>query len=359
MKPETALPARESRGGGAGDYSKRSITARPIPMRVGLRKPGNGTLPASLALRPVQFRWKLVWQENVRALLPVTQPDAAAGHAPESTQQAPLFTLLDHAQKPEPAGETQSNLTTLGLGSEMERAPDSVPERIDDVYFEYKTGGRAWLKWAWIALAAAGVLGGYKFLAPGGAGSAAKQPSPRASRAPSAMLPVGKPIQMAPAGWRSTPAEDAAGISAGRRFSLYRSLAPMTDYIVEFQGTVITKSLGWVVRASDPKNYYAMRLELVKAGPVQEVELVRWAVVDGEQGAEKRVPVPALIQDKTMKVRVDVVGPRITTYVNGRAVDLWNDVRLGSGTFGFMNDKESRAEIKFVRVSSPGGPPGS
>ena len=358
MKPETGLSARENRGG-AGDYGKRSITARPIPMRVGLRKPGSGTLPGSLALKPVQFRWKLVWHENVKALLPVTQPEAVAAFAPESRQQAPLFTLLDQPHKPEPAAEAPSNLTTLGLGGEVKSSPAAMQEQLD-VSLPSRVGGRAWLKWAVIALAAAGLLGGYKLLAPGGGpGSAAQQHSPRARRAPGAMLPVGAPIQMAPAGWRSAPAEDAAGISAGRRFSLYRSLAPMTDYIVEFQGTVITKSLGWVVRASDPKNYYAMRLELVKTGPVQEVELVRCAVVDGEQGAEKRVPVPALIQDKTMKVRVDVVGPRITTYVNGRAVDFWNDVRLGSGTFGFMNDKESRAEIKFVRVSSPGGPPGS
>jgi hypothetical protein len=59
-----------------------------------------------------------------------------------------------------------------------------------------------------------------------------------------------------------------------------------------------------------------------------------------------------------MKVRVDVVGPRITTYVEGRAVDYWNDTRLHAGTFGFMNDKEGRAEIGSVRVSSPGNEAG-
>jgi len=133
----------------------------------------------------------------------------------------------------------------------------------------------------------------------------------------------------------------------------------MTDYIVEFQGQVMTKSLGWVVRATDSKNYYALRLELVKNGPTPEVELVRFAVVGGEQGAAKRIPVQATVRDNILKARVDVIGPRITTYVDGKAVDFWNDTRLHSGTFGFMNDKEGRAVIKSVRVSSPGSPAGN
>ena len=148
------------------------------------------------------------------------------------------------------------------------------------------------------------------------------------------------------------------GMSAERRFSLYRTLAPMTDYIVEFNGHVLSKSLGWVVRASDSRNYYGLRLELAKSGPTSEVELVRFAVVDGEQGAAKRIPVPVAVRNQTMKVRVDVVEPRITTYVEGRAVDYWNDTRLRAGTFGFMNDKEGRAEIGSVRVSSPGNEAG-
>jgi len=164
---------------------------------------------------------------------------------------------------------------------------------------------------------------------------------------------------MAPAGWRSMPAEDDSGIASGRRFSLYRTVAPMVDYIVEFQGQVLTKSLGWVVRVSDSKNYYALKLELVKTDPMPEVELVRFAVVGGEQGTAKRIPIQTTVRNRTLKVRVDVVGPRITTYVDGRAVDFWNDTRLHSGTFGFMNDKEGRAEIKSVRVSSPGSPAGN
>jgi len=66
-------------------------------------------------------------------------------------------------------------------------------------------------------------------------------------------------------------------MGAGRRFSLYRSVAPMTDYIVEFKRPRSFQEPGWVVRVSDTRNYYGLRLELAKSGPMSEVELVRFA----------------------------------------------------------------------------------
>lgn len=361
MRPESGSPPRDKRGGGSDSLLGRQSPTRPIPTRVGVRKPAGVTLPPALSPKGIEFRWKLVWEEDVKALLPVSRPEPVVRASPVESPASDIlrFAMVAGTHEAEPEAAPRSKLTTLALTADAaEEAPSDNSAEITLSLPATASGGAPWLKWLLIAVVIAVSLGGYMYFTAGGSAGAGKQAS-RGRRTAGAMLPVGAPIPMAPAGWRGAPAEDATGLSAGRRFSLYRTAAPMTDYIVEFQGRVITNSLGWVVRAADGKNYYALRLELAKTGPLQEAVLVRFAVVNGEQGAEKRLAVPAVIKDKTMKVRVDVAGPRITTYVDGRAVDFWNDTRLQSGTFGFMNDREGRAEIKSVRVSSPGSPAGN
>jgi hypothetical protein len=309
----------------------------------------------------MEFRWKLVWDESVEALVPAARPEPVVRTAqPESGgANVPRFAMLERFHAPEPERAPRSKLIRLDLtmdGVEETRAAEAATGTRD---LPRSSGGRQpWLKWVAGVIVVLGLAGAYMHFATGSPDNAAKQTGSRGRRVSGSSVPTGAPIPMAPSGWLSMPAEDATGMGAGRRFSLYRTVAPMTDYIVEFNGHVLSKSLGWVVRVSDSKNYYALRLELAKSGPLSEVELVRFAVVDGEQGAAKRIPVPVEVRNQTMKVRVDVVGPRITTYVEGRAVDYWNDTRLHAGTFGFMNDKEGRAEIGSVRVSSPGNEAG-
>jgi hypothetical protein len=357
MSNESGPATREKRGSGADTFPGRQTPARPIPTRVGVRKPASAALPPALAPKPVEFRWKLVWDESVKALIPVERPQAVGGTAPPESGGAdvPHFAMLGRTHKSEPPSGPRSTLTTLALAKEATDATPDAEAATGRMDLSQPSGGtRPWLKWVAGAILVLGLFGGYKYFTAGVSEGPSRQQGSRGRNATGSMLPVGAPIPMTPTGWRGMPAEDETGLSAGRRFSLYRTAAPMADYIVEFTGQVLTKSLGWVVRVADSKNYYALILEQVKSGSLAEVELVRFAVVNGEQGAMKRIPVPAVIRNKPIKVRVDVVGPRITTYVEGRAVDFWNDTRLGTGTFGFMNDKEGRAEIKSVRVSSPG-----
>lgn len=361
MRPESSLPTREKRGGGADIFLGRQSPARPIPTRVGVRKPASTALPPALAPKRIEFRWKLVWDESVKALIPETRPEPVARPTVAQPEPAdiPRFAMIERPHEPEPESAPRSTLTTLALATEeAETAVESGPASLTESLREAPPATSGWMKWLAVIIVAAGSIGGYVYFTSGGVNNAGS-PGARKTSSSSRPLTIGAPIAMAPAGWRSMPAEDDSGIASGRRFSLYRTVAPMVDYIVEFQGQVLTKSLGWVVRVSDSKNYYALKLELVKTDPMPEVELVRFAVVGGEQGTAKRIPIQTTVRNRTLKVRVDVVGPRITTYVDGRAVDFWNDTRLHSGTFGFMNDKEGRAEIKSVRVSSPGSPAGN
>jgi hypothetical protein len=90
-----------------------------------------------------------------------------------------------------------------------------------------------------------------------------------------------------------------------------------------------------------------------------ELALARYAVIDGEEVSVSRVPVRVVLRsDVPYRIRFEARGPRFTTYIQGRAVDLWSDTRLRQGAFGFMNDREARAEIKSVQFSMPVGTTG-
>ena len=124
----------------------------------------------------------------------------------------------------------------------------------------------------------------------------------------------------------------------------------MQNYVIEFQGAIQERSLGWIVRATDAKNYYCLKLEQDRNG---SVKLVRFGVVDGREDAHTQVPlsIPPTSPAGSFKIRAEAKGPNITTYVNGQAVDVWVDQRLTQGAAGFSNERGERAVIKTVQVS--------
>ena len=81
-------------------------------------------------------------------------------------------------------------------------------------------------------------------------------------------------IMVGEGGWVEGWAGDPTGLHAGRQITIYRPSLKLSDYRIEFQGQIDTKSIGWVFRAADPENYYAMKLQLVS----QELPLTAGAV---------------------------------------------------------------------------------
>ncbi len=171
--------------------------------------------------------------------------------------------------------------------------------------------------------------------------------SPRSMSLPS---PAASAPNLGGDSWGSEFATDLAGVARGRQFSIYRPSRRMTDYVIEFQGTIQERSLGWIVRAKDTKNYYCLKLETDRSG---SVKLVRFGVIDGREDAHTQVPLSLLPSNPpgSYKIRAEAKGPKITTYVNGQAVDVWVDQRLTQGAAGFSNERGERAVIKTVQVS--------
>lgn len=172
----------------------------------------------------------------------------------------------------------------------------------------------------------------------------------RSSRSINIPSPAAPAPGMGADSWASERATDLAGAALNRQLSLYRPSKTMKDYVVEFQGTIQERALGWIVRAQDPKNYYCLKLEVDKAGAAK---LIRFGVIDGKEDAHTQLPLSMLPKPENgaYKVRMEAKGPKISTYINGQAVDLWVDERLAKGAAGFTNERGERAIVKSVQVS--------
>jgi hypothetical protein len=161
----------------------------------------------------------------------------------------------------------------------------------------------------------------------------------------------GPSIIMGEGGWVEGWGGDPSGVHAGRQITIYRPSLKLSDYRLEFQGSIDTKSVGWVFRASDPENYYAMKLMTVSSGLSPKVALFKYLVANGRQTQVGRVPIDLTIQpDTVFSVRVDVRGPQFSTFIKGQQVDVWTDDQLKTGGVGFLNEREERGKVKSVSI---------
>ena len=173
---------------------------------------------------------------------------------------------------------------------------------------------------------------------------------PSASSAKSSDM--GMSIMVGEGGWVENWAGDPNGQHGGRQITIYRPSLKLSDYRIEFQGQIDTKSIGWIFRAADPDNYYAMKLQLVSPELPLTVVLYKYIVLKGRQVQVGRVPIEVPVKNDTVfSIRVDVRGPKFNTYVQGQPVDVWTDDQIKSGGVGFLNERSERGKIKSVALS--------
>jgi hypothetical protein len=163
---------------------------------------------------------------------------------------------------------------------------------------------------------------------------------------------VGPSIMLGEGGWVQNWGGDPNGSHAGRQITIYRPSLKLSDYRIEFQGEIDSKSIGWVFRAMDPYNYYAMKLAIVTPGLSPKMALIKYAVVQGHETEMGRVALDMAARNDTLfNVRVDVRGSKFNTFVQGQPVDVWTDEQLKSGGAGFLNERAERARIKSAAIS--------
>ena len=151
--------------------------------------------------------------------------------------------------------------------------------------------------------------------------------------------------------WASEWSYDKAGFLRTGSLALYSPSLSLTDYRMEFLGQVEKKSLAWVYRAVDHKNYYAAKIQVVKPGPLPVVTVVRYAVINGKADKPVETPLRQSVRNDTLyRVAMDVRGDNFALVVQDQLVDTWTDSRLRAGGVGFFSPKGERARLRWVGV---------
>jgi hypothetical protein len=151
-----------------------------------------------------------------------------------------------------------------------------------------------------------------------------------------------------PGGW----VRDTDGFVRPGQLALYVKSIPLADYRMEFLGVIERKSLSFVYRAMDFDNYYAARITIVNPGPIPQVALERYAVINGQAGPRTQVELPFSVRMDTLyEVQVEARGDRFVTRINEQFVDAFNDNRLPSGGVGFFSGAGESARILRLRIA--------
>jgi hypothetical protein len=151
-----------------------------------------------------------------------------------------------------------------------------------------------------------------------------------------------------PGGW----SRSASGYVHPGDLALFAPTRNFSDYRLEFYGQIESKSLGWVVRARDKNNYYAMKFTVVEPGLRPVIAMVHYPVVGGKKGRRIQTPLSAMFHNNTpYHVTVDVKGNQFTASVEGEEVDSWTDDAARSGGVGFFSEPGERARLYWAKVT--------
>lgn len=149
-------------------------------------------------------------------------------------------------------------------------------------------------------------------------------------------------------GWQRSP----AGYMRTGEMALFQPSLNYTDYHMEFYGQIEEKSMGWVVRAQDKKNYYAMKFKVIEPGLRPIIAIVHYQVTNGKRGHVEETPLNVMVHNnEPYHVSVDVRGNRFMAAIEGEPVESWTDDAPRKGGVGFFSDTGERARLYWMKIS--------
>jgi hypothetical protein len=153
--------------------------------------------------------------------------------------------------------------------------------------------------------------------------------------------------------WSRTWSFDKAGFIRTGQLALYKPSLEFTDYRLDFLGQIDRKGLGWVFRAEDLQNYYAVKLNVAEEGPLRRLALVRYAVIGGTESPHIEVPARVIAMNNSpAEISMTVSGNEFSVALEGQTIDTWSDDHLTSGGIGFFTEKSGRARVYHMRLSN-------
>lgn len=155
-------------------------------------------------------------------------------------------------------------------------------------------------------------------------------------------------------GWigaRAGEWDSAKGQMRPNGLKIWKPSVRLADYRMEFEGQIEKNAMSWAFRAPDLRNYYAAKIVVRNTGSLPTADIIRYAVLNGNEQDRLRLPLPISIRPDTLyHVQMSVRGNLFTTKVNGQIVDSWTDNRLKRGGVGFFSEKGESSAIHWVDV---------
>ncbi|MEP6960729.1 MAG: hypothetical protein ABI995_01530 [Acidobacteriota bacterium] len=145
---------------------------------------------------------------------------------------------------------------------------------------------------------------------------------------------------------------DQAGSVLPGKVALYGPSLRLTDYNLQFLGMIDQGAMSWVVRAADFDNCYVVKLVVVKPGPVPQMGLTRYAVINGK--AQDRVDTPVMLSarlDSLYRVDMSVTGDRYSLTIQGQMIDAWTETRLKKGGVGFFTNNGEKSRVRWMSIT--------
>jgi hypothetical protein len=126
----------------------------------------------------------------------------------------------------------------------------------------------------------------------------------------------------------------------------------LKDYELQFLGAIDRGALSWVTRAADFENYYVVKLMVVKDGPVPQLGITRYAVINGKPVDRVDTPVSLTARtDSLFRVSMTVDGNRYALTIQGQVIDAWTETRLKHGGVGFFTNRGEKSRIGWMQVT--------
>lgn len=145
---------------------------------------------------------------------------------------------------------------------------------------------------------------------------------------------------------------DSNGFVRPGMLALYHPSMNLKDYDMSFLGLIDKKALSFVVRAQDFDNYYVVKIEIVKPGPLPTLGITRYAVIDGKPQARTSVVAPINARlDTLYRVGLSIHDDTYLLEMQGVIVDSWTEARLTHGGVGFFTAHGEQSRLRWVQVT--------
>ncbi len=124
-----------------------------------------------------------------------------------------------------------------------------------------------------------------------------------------------------------------------------------SDYRFEFFAQIEKKDLGWVVRAKDKQNYYAMKFTVIDPGLRPVIAIVHYPVIGGKPGRRVEIPLSVMVHNnEPYRVQVQVRGDHIVTSIEDQEVDSWTESSLMAGGVGFFGEADEHSRLYWMKL---------